>query len=423
MKSAAINTGNSHWFLFLISPFLAGIVAVRNYRAPWAKNVLWAFVVFYGFTFGLTKELSTGNTTADINRYAAEVKTMYKSNFSIDEIVKLYEQNDDIDILRLTIAIAVSRFTDSMNVLTAVYAFIFGFFLSRNIWFILNRVEGKIRLSIALLLIVFFLVDPIWAINGFRFNTATHIYIYGLLPYLFEKKKNGIVVSCLSFLVHFSFLIPIGILLLYVLAGNRTTIFFAVFIGSIFISEIKIGSINSFIESRAPAALSERTATYRTESKVNEFRKRGNEDVGGENKSWHARYYVKALHWTLMSFLIVLYFKRKSLEQLNANFLSSLSFTLLFWGVANILSSLPSGSRFITIAALSALPLIIFFLHYRYKDKLMINAMRFAVLPLALFSIVSIREGFYTLTINTFVGNPLLALFANYNFSLNDLIK
>ena len=421
MSKTTVNTDYSHWYLYLISPFLAGLVALKNYRTSWAKNVLLAFIVFFGFTFGTAKEIS-GSASSDIFRYTEEVKTLYKINLSFDQIKKLYRENKDIDVLRLTIAIGLSRFTDNAKILTAIYGLIFGFFFTRNIWFILDRLEGKIKVVSLLLLISFFLVCPFWYINGFRFYTATLVFIYGLLPFLFEGNKRGIFFSSLSFLVHFSFLLPIAVLWTYVLLGNRTIIYFAFFLASIVSSEINIKAINTFIEARAPKAISERTSSYREDRQVKDFRSgKGKFDV--TKGSLHALFYLKALRWSLVAFLVFLFFKRKTLVKMNKGLLNGLAFAILFWGVANFMSSIPSGSRYITIASLAALPVVIFYYHYQYEDKYFKKLVLLALPALALFMIVAMREGFYFLTINTIIGNPLVAMFADYDFVLNDWIK
>ena len=54
--------------LFLIWPLLALALAFRNYRSSWAKNMLWAFVAFYGFCFAIGAE----NEGGDIVRYVDE---------------------------------------------------------------------------------------------------------------------------------------------------------------------------------------------------------------------------------------------------------------------------------------------------------------------------------------------------------------
>lgn len=420
---AVTYSNSNHWYLFLLSPFLTGILAIKNYKAPWAKNIIWAFFVFYGFTFGMSQESTSGKQAADITRYTREVKDLYKKDLSFSEIVQLFKNNEDIDILRLTLAIGISRFTENAQVLTAIYGLIFGFFYSRNIWFVLDRIKGKIKPVALLLLVAYVLVNPIWNINGFRFNTAVQIFVYGLLPFLFEGKKKGIIKSSLSLFVHFSFLIPIGVLLAYSLLGNRTIIYFAFFIASIFSTAINITTVNEVIDENAPEVLAERTSSYRNEDRVENYREgTGFADISAG--SWHFLYYLKALNWTLMALLIFIFFKRKLIEQnKNNSLLNSLSFALLFWGVANIMNSLPSGSRFFAVAALSTLPMLILYIQNLPREKYLSSKVAFASPALLLFIIVSIRVGFYTLSVNTFLANPIIVLVTDYNFSLNDLIK
>lgn len=334
MAKKSISSNQTQWFLFLIFPFFAVINAFKHYKSSWAKNIFWAFVVFFGFTFGTSKEKSLDGGSADIFRYEDQVKELHKLDLSFQDIKKLYADNDDVDILRLTIAIVISRFTDSMQLLTAVYGFIFGFFFSRNLWFVFSRIRGKIKPIVLVLLAALFLVNPMWNINGFRFHTANHIFIYGLLPFLFEGKKKGIFISALSILVHFSFLLPVLILLGYVLIGNRTIFFFGFFLISIVTSEINISRVNDFIDAHAPQSFAKKSSGYRDEEKVEEFREDdAPEDEAGNDiqVSWHARVYLKALYWSLMAFLIFIFFIRKKLVEINPRYLNSLSFTFLFW--------------------------------------------------------------------------------------------
>jgi hypothetical protein len=421
MESKSIGYNNYHWYLFLISPFVATMLAIKNFRVSWAKNVLWAFIVFFGFTFGTAKEISN-KTSSDIFRYTSEVSNLYRVNLTLKDINQLYKDNKDIDILRLTLAIAVSRLTDSARVLTTVYAFIFGFFFSRNIFFVLDRLKGKIKPLTWFLVIVFFLIVPFWNINGFRFYTATHIFLYGLLPFLFDKKRKALIFSALAFLVHFSFLVPIFLLAVYIVLGNRTLIYFVFFIASTISSEINIKSVNAFVDARIPKALSERTSNYRSDRQVKEYRK-GTGTFDLSNASLHLKFYLKSLHWSLSAFLIFLFFKRRALAAMNPRLVNALAFTLLFWGLGNFMSSIPSGSRYVIVASIGAMPLVVFYLHYANTDKFFRNMVRFAVPALILFTLVSAREGFYFLTFNTFVANPLIAIFADYNFALNDFIK
>ena len=212
--------------LFLVWPLLALASAFRNYKSHWAKNMLWAFVAFYGFCFAIGAE----NSGADIVRYVAQYQELHDVNMTFATAQRYFIESGEIDIARTVIAIILSRFTDSQSVLTLVYGIIFGFFFSRNMWYVLEHFKGKIRPITILLFICFSLIVPIWNINGFRMWTAAHIFIYGLLPFLFEGKRGGVIISSLAILMHYAFIVPVGILYMYLLLGNRMMIYFVFFL-------------------------------------------------------------------------------------------------------------------------------------------------------------------------------------------------
>lgn len=415
-------SNKAHWYLFLVLPFVSAVLAIRNFRAPWSKNIMWAFVVFYGLTFGMAKEISTGDETADIERYTQELRDLYQINLSYGEITKLYEDNKDFDILRLTLAICISRFTDSQQILTGVYGLIFGFFFSRNIWFVLERLKGKLKPAVILLLTVYFFVDPFWGINGFRFNTAIHVYIYGVLIFIFGGNKKGILLSGLSIFVHFSFLLPVGILILYYVLGNRTLFYFIFFMLSIFYSGVNVSNVNEIVKENAPETLAERTATYREEESVELFRA----DPTYRDRikvNWYVSLYSKGLQWTLMIFLMIFFLKITLKDLTSTGLNGSFCFALLFFGFANIMSSFPSGGRFLNVAALSVLPHLIFYIQNQVDEKFINNKVIIASPFLLLFIIVSMRIGFYSISVNTIIGNPFIVLLTDVNFALNDFIK
>ncbi|MBL0356327.1 MAG: EpsG family protein [Chitinophagaceae bacterium] len=386
--------------------------------------------MFYGFTFAIGKESLIANNESDIVRYVSELKELYGKDLSFDDAIKVFTESGEADILRTFLAIVISRFSNSQQVLTAVYGFIFGFFFSRNIWYVIERLNGKLKGMTILLLLVFFLVNPFWNINGFRFNTAVHIFIYGLLPFLYEGKKKGILIAASAVLVHFSFLLPVSLLLIYVVLGNRMNIYFGLFVLSIFISNIDIGEFNSFIEANVPEVFVERSKGYRDEEKVNDFRREddgkdaiSNFDEGGIVQNWYVVYYFGALYNSEMLILVALYFLGRRFILTNKWLLNGYCFTLLIFAIANIMSSLPSGSRFLMLASLSALAVIIFYVQNQEKEKYIYRVLLFTIPFLLLYVIVLLRTGLYSVSVNTIVGNPILSLITDYNLSLNDLIK
>ena len=401
--------------LFLVWPVLALASALKNYRSSCAKNILWAFITFYGLAFAIGAE----SQDSDIVRYVAEVEKLHGQQMTVGDAVDYYQKNGEVDILRTFIAVTVSRITESQTVLTLIYGFIFGFFFSRNIWFIMDRLKGTMHPFTILLLACLFLVIPFWNINTFRMWTAAHIFLYGLLPYLFEGKKNGIIISSLSIFVHFSFIVPIAILFAYIFLGNRVMIYYGFFIATFFVSQINIEVLNDVIANYAPEVIQEKTSGYRNEQYVEDYRE------GGEgNRNWYAMYYSSALGWAITAFLTLLYFKGIEFLKQNRNWMNLYCFTLLFYAMANLTSSIPSGGRFVAIANFCSLALIILYLQ-NVKQDLFIKRFFLATTPLLLlFVLVSVRTGLYSISATAILGNPVIALFLDGDhISLNDLMK
>jgi hypothetical protein len=401
--------------LFLIWPALALVSALQNYRSHWAKNILWAFVAFYGFSFAIGAE----SESSDIVRYVAEIEYLHGIQMTPEDALNYYFQSGEVDVLRTFLAITISRFTANQAVITLIYGIIFGFFFSRNMWYVLNRLKGKMRPVTMLLLVCFFLVIPIWNITTFRMWAAAHIFIYGLLPFMVEGKWKGVAIASCSVLVHFTFVIPVGVMFLYILCGNRMLIYFVFFMATFFVSEINLEVFNDFVESYAPESIQERTMGYRGEDYVETLRK-----SEGAGEVWYAVWYQKALKWSVAGFLILIFFRGREFLSDHKGWMRLFCFTLLFYGVANVLNSLPSGGRFLLIANVSALALIILYIQNREHELVMKRFILAALPALLLFIIVAIRMGLYSMSATAILGNPVIALFlAGEHISLNDLMR
>lgn len=396
---------------------MAAATAFKNYKKSWAKNVLWAFFVFYGFTFAIGAE----SAESDIVRYTENMQDLHRVEMNFTEAVEFYNESGQIDFVSTAVQIIVSRFTDSQPVLTMVFALIFGFFFSRNIWYIMQRLEGKLQYITILLLACFLLVNPIWNINGFRMWTAAHIFIYGLLPYLCEGKTRYLFVSVLSIAVHFSFLVPVGVLLSYMIAGNRLILYFGLFLFTAFFAEINIAAFNNIMETYAPEALQERTSSYRVEGPDRPGMSVAEQ---GPGRRWYAEWQNRALRYSIIALLIGLFITGREFFAKHKYWMNLFCFVLCMYTAANLMSSLPSGGRFFTIANLSALPLLILYIQNKPREKIM-KRFIFAVSPgLLLYAIVSLRVGLYSMSATAILGNPVVAYFMYEEYiSLNDFLR
>jgi hypothetical protein len=408
MNSLEKKDGFYAWTLFFVWPFFTLVAAFKNYRKSWAKNIFWAFCAFYGLTFVV--DYDSGR---DIVGYVEGYQTLHGREVVYDDYVE--EKKDPFIPL---ISIVLSRFTDSQPVLTLVYGIMFGFFFSRNMWYVMERLEGKLLPVTLILLSCLFLINPIWNINGIRMWLAAHIFLYGLLPYLFDGKKGRLMVSFGSMFVHFSFLLPLTILFVYMIGGNRLVIYYSFFVSTFFISELDLTVVNNILELYAPESFQENTASYRVEEYVEGYR------TEASDNNWYSILYGPALKWSVMGFLSLFFFKNRKLFEDNRYLLNLFCFTLLFYGVANLVSSLPSGGRFTSVANYGAVSLIILFLQ-NFEQQKMMRIYTWAVTPaILLYIIVSIRVGMLSTGATSILGNPIIAYFSwGEDFSLEQFLR
>lgn len=400
------------FLLFLIWPVLSVWFAFKNYRSPWAKNIIWIFVSFYAFTMVIS------HTGMDANRYRDKFIEMANTDGIGLEALKLYNEGEEInlDILQPFLSVAVSRFTDNYKVLFAFYGLIFGYFFSRNLWILIDKLEHPLTSISIFLLIVFSLINPIWNINGFRMWTAAQIFVYGGLVYFLEGKRKGIILAMLSILVHFSFMIPIAIFIIYFILGNRTTIYFYLFIISLFVSELDLGMVKNNL-AFAPDIFENKIDAY-----TNEDYREKKENIYN-SRNWYVKYYHHARNYAIYLYIIVLYWKgRHDIKNYN-NIYNLFGFSLLFLGIANIISSVPSLGRFTSVALSFTLAIIILGLDVVKKNKPIINTIKLTIPALLLFIIVSIRIGFYTIGLTTILGNPIIAYLMDGDLALDNIIK
>jgi len=397
--------------LFLIWPFVAFLLSFKEYKKSWAKNLVWLFVVFYGFTFVILDEGMDSN----VNR---EIFLNYASaDYSLGDFLStLYSESGKVDVLQDLISFTVSKITDNYHVLFGVFGLIFGFFYSRNIWYLLDRSLPELKKINIILIVCFTIIVAFWQINGFRFWTATHIFIFGILPYLYEKKNKFIWVSLLSVFVHFSFIIPVSILFIYLLLRNRMHIYFYFFLITFFLIEIDISIIRDNL-SYMPDLFFDRTVGYLNEEyKSNMVTQRS-------SYNWLALNYGKPFKWFIFALAVIIYAKGRAIISANIGLLRLFSFALLYFGFANILSNVPSGGRFMSVANLLMVALTVLYIQAEYNLKLIRFVIYISYPAIILFLLFSIRIGFETISLFTVFGNPVLALFGENDYSLINLIK
>jgi hypothetical protein len=417
MNVNTVNTNKKNSItLFLIWPFFALWFALRNYRSIWAKDIIWFFVIFHGLTLTVH---NVGEESNDANRYRNKFTDMAAQEISLENITSLFYdvESQQLDIVEPLLIFAVSRLTDNYHILFGVFGLFFGFFYSRNIWFLLDRGGSVLKKGNLPVILTFAFIIGYWQISGFRFWTAAHVFIYGMLHYLVEGNKKKIGFVLLAALIHFSFFAPAVIVAIYVALGNRTKLYFALFLITFFVSELNVTQVGEILSANLPEIFLPRVTSYTNEAYVEKL----SDSTIALN--WYVKVYNDALKWSVVAFLVFIYFFSQQFVNKYKGLSSLFCFALLFYSFANLFSQIPSGGRFLNITNMFGMACIFFLLQYAPRGKGLQRLVRFAVPALALFCIVSMRIGLDTMGFFSVFGNPILSLLIDVDITLIELVK
>ena len=402
----------NNFIFFLVSPFLGFIQAFKHYKEDWAKNSVWLFVIFYGYTMFRPEIM-------DSSRYVAKLKELYNSPLNWDIFVANFysEESSSVDIYQPLVTYILALFTDNGNILFAVFGILFGYFYSRNIWLLLDFSKNqRINRNMIAIIAAFSCVIGFWTLNGVRMWTAAHMFFYGAFLLLVYGNRKGIVIAALSILVHFSFILPIGVLLFFYFIKIPWRILYFFFITSFSITTLNLDSVRSRLESIAPDFLIPRVKSYTSEEYVEVI-----SDLNATG-NWYITYFNSSISWFIMILFTVIYFSKAKNNSYNKSFSNLFGFSLLLMSIGNITSLLPSGGRYLLLAQLFGMALIYFY--YVVFNDTAFKKWALVVSPILLFYIVvSIRISIDTVSLMTILTNPILATIVDLPVPLIDIIK
>lgn len=403
------------YVLFFLWPFFSFMYAVKAYRSAIAKNLVWLFIIYYGLTFTISKSQVDVDGLRRIY-YFEEWARNERIDFQTFTTMLYSDETNYIDIFEPFLMFVVSRFTSSYQILFAIYGLIFGYFYTRNIWYIIEKFNLRITKYVLPFFVTFCLIVAFWEINGFRFWTASHIFLFGTIKYLFERKNKYLLIAVFSVFVHFSFFLPVAILFVYVLLGNRPNTYFYFFIATFFLSEINLSAINNAI-SFLPEVFQYRAQGYTSDTAIEKV-----QEASTTVQNWYVTGRGIAIKIVVVLFYICVFNWNKSFFK-NKDLLNLFCFGMLLYGVSNIFVSVPSMGRFVRVSHLFTFIFFSLCIHFKYVTTWFYNLFPLFMTGVFLFCIVEIRIGFDTISVLSVISNPFVAPFIQNNIPLIDLLK
>lgn len=428
MKQYSIKTESFYIFIVtLLFPFVGLILSLVQWKKSWAMNMFWLACIYMGAILIYHHEGTMLGEGMDSGRYVLTLINMHNNPYiTFWSVLSLYQIDMNyMDLYQQLITYFVSRFTDNGHVLFAVFAIIFGYFYSRNIWYILDKLPSKKLGIIYVLFGLFFLICPITQINGVRMWTALHVFVYAMLPYLVEKKKSRLWLLFITPLIHFSYLY-VGIFsIIYVLipfrfkTNNSLFIYFAIitYIVTLFINSLSLDTVSSMIAEYSPEAYEDRIDLYVNQNLLD----RNNTAAAANN--WYLAAGRNISNWSYSIILVLIFPIIRKYFKGNESITNLYIYTMLIGSFANITALIPGGGRFQLLATMFKLSTILLIILNIPKNMTVYKISSIFSIILILPLIVEIRKLFDFFGINLIFGNFITLFFIESNVPLIAFIK
>ncbi len=396
-RSSAIRDQYFPFILFLISPILSLFIALKENKASWAKNVVWLFVVFFAMSLAVIDE------AWDISRYIQQFKDYNSTNASFGVFWEDITTNSP-DFLQPLINFLVSKLTGSTMVILAIYGAIYGYFYSRNLFFAIEFIGDNLGRITGLILFAVAFIISIIEFNGFRYWTASHMFIYGLINYYLKDKKGyGIFWIVLTFTLHFSFSLNVFVFVLHELVFKKRVLI-TLFLYLITLNLGKIGIDKYMPKEMMPKTYQTKAKDYTSEDNIQQVSElEAGQQINGY-VSWPSTALKYLASFTMFVLFWELWFREKIFPKAEM-----LSMIFLFGSIANLASTNSiSGARFVSIFSL------MFFIYFFYIYKELIQNYYFKIFTeyyswvFVVIGIVNIRRLFDVLGFSALLGGPII---------------
>lgn len=254
-----MKTNNHNWIISLFLPITNFITLLLN---PKRKDFNIVFIIFFIF-IGLGLYVTYENGGNDLTRYVEEFnKTHSIESMSFHDYINNYirEENQIDQFVNIT-RWYISRVTGNYKVYLCFNVFVLAFFFSMNVKYIIDRTNIN---NITKLLIAVLIFTPNIVFITHRWWIALQVFVYGLLPIIFEKKYIRFIWCIVAFsFIHFSFLYSCILLLIYIILPKKNLLpYLMIFLISSFLSNIDFTFIDTIINYIAPEDISDRSSNY-----------------------------------------------------------------------------------------------------------------------------------------------------------------
>lgn len=386
--------------LFFISPFFAALYSIRRMNTRSSYIMFFLFAVFFGMAFSVPSG-KTNDFMLDGAFYRNEFDRFLKGGEALFLLKWVRFINFEVgnkDIWFDSVVYSITRFSDNYHIMFLIFAVIFAFFALKSLRFLTS--EQAYNFSAQTLLLVFlFMINQIFNINGVRFWTAAWVAVYSIFQIYKNGNKKFILLALVTPLIHGSYWIFLGILLIaFLLMNFRKTCIFLFFI-SFVISGFAVGVIQSNID-LLPEAFSKSAEAYSSTKYIKS-------QSEGSGFYWVSVLFsnLQYLYINIMVVLLIFNWKKMIFDVRTKNLFV---FLLIWMSFSNFSMPVPSfGVRFIVLAY----PLIAYLWLIHFKGKKYQEFLFFLPVVFLMWFYDFIRQIFATIDVGFYFSSPFYLIY------------
>lgn len=403
------------FLLFMVWPFAALIVAIKNYSCRYYRFIIVIFGFFYGYTF---IPIPNSDVTRHVDKFVEAGRETFWNN--AENLITIYSIGTGKKDIYLDFMIFFSSFFTTnekvfLGLIGLVYFLVFTALINR----IIELAPGyKGKFFQVFLLGCVFIYTLSAGVNGIRFPLAFLIFSYGSLSYLVTNKSSYVLLASISVLVHvailYSFAFLLGYYLIRPLRNHLVLISLLAFLGfvNVFISDTLANNI-SFMGPLFETKYNAYTQSEFIDTRTNLY----------TNWNWYLQIKHLGNYYFPIFIIPIVYIYRKKLV------IDKMGSRLLGFSMLLLLAGLITGgildtttNRYIIFARLFSL-ILLFYLGSRNINSFLIRALSFVFMFILVINILVIfRSDLYTVSPALLIGNPLIAIFVEFDQSVQNLL-
>jgi hypothetical protein len=414
------------FILFLIWPFGTLLLAIRKFTEEHYRFIILLFSILFGYSVYLF--------SGDILRYEQafyEIITyewgdyfhLLLNSFSADKLAGFSKNvvNTQPDVYALSLQFLTSRLTEDPRWFWAIVSLLYTYFFIQFLSEVIKETElVKTIPQIIFISYLVLLIPYYYGVTGVRFWTAVFIFMLCVMRYIRYQDAKYIIIAAFTILVHYAFILPVGLLLFYRFIPSNRYVIAAMMIVSIgFFAASSNTQILTTIENNmgifSGTAIEDRADSYTNQDILEAKQERGDE------RNW----YVKLRGDSILFFLIILF----PLEAMGVFGWKTNEFTrrlfpmiLLFFCITLLTYNLGSIGRFKNIFYLLCLVNYSVLAGLNPKSR-SLNLVAYFLAPLLLLHLlVTFRALFYWIDPLLIIGNPIVIYLFRSDESLSEFI-